>query len=66
MITANFDFIGRNPATILIMAGVLFILTGQAGLAFSIDRLASLTNWGIGFLAIGILIHLAWLFFRRR
>jgi hypothetical protein len=44
----NFRFIARNPATIMIAAGVLFLLIGK-------------DSWGLILTVIGIILHVVWL-----
>ncbi len=65
MFNATFDFVGRNPPSILIMGGILFLLIGVMGSASGLPAVAPLINWGIGILILGVLIHLVWLFLGR-
>jgi hypothetical protein len=44
----DFSFIAKNPATILITGGVLFLLIGKEG-------------WSVFLLGLGILLHLIWI-----
>lgn len=66
MITTTFSFVGRNPASMLIGAGILFLLIG--GITSSSQLIDS--NWFLSvggmLLVTGIVLHVGWLFFRRQ
>ncbi len=44
----DFSFIAKNPATILIAGGVLFLLIGKE-------------LWGVLLIILGVVLHLIWL-----
>jgi hypothetical protein len=56
---ATFNFIGKNPPSLLIMGGIL-LLIGGAGTATGIQTI-SYINWGSGILILGVLLHIMWL-----
>lgn len=65
MLTTTFNFVGRNPASILIGAGILFLLIG--GITSSTQVINSDWFLSVGgiLLVAGIALHMAWLFLRR-
>lgn len=66
MITTTFSFIGKNPASMLVGAGILFLLIGGiVGTTQIINSNWFLSTGGI-LLFGGIALHLGWLFLRRR
>jgi len=44
----DFSFIAKNPATILIAGGVLFLLISKEA-------------WGVILIGLGVVLHLVWL-----
>ena len=65
MFNANFNFIGRNPPSILIMGGILLLIIGGTGTISGIQT-ASFINWGIGIVILGVLVHILWITRGRR
>ena len=60
LIGATFNFIGKNPPSLLIMGGILLLIIGGAGTATGIQTI-SYINWGGGILVLGVLLHIMWL-----
>jgi len=60
MLRVDFDFIGRNPPSLLIMGGILLLIIGGTGTATGIQT-TFFINWGFGILILGVVVHIMWL-----
>lgn len=66
MITTTFSFIGKNPASMLVGGGILFLLIGGIARYSNIVNLEWFLSTGGILLVSGIILHVGWLFLRRR
>jgi len=66
MINATFTMMGKNPPSILLVAGVLFLLIG--GITFQTMSINSnfFISTGGGLLALGIILQGLWLWTKKR
>lgn len=66
MITTTFSFIGKNPASMMVGAGILFLLIGGVASATQMVNSGWFLSTGGILLVLGIVLHVGWLFLRRR
>lgn len=66
MFNATFSMIGKNPPAILIVGGVLFLLVGGLTIQTQAINSAFFISTGGGLFALGIVLHLIWLWLKNR
>jgi len=61
MAIANFNFIGKHPASILIMGGILLLILGFGASSAGNENAEQLYQFGGGLIGLGIFVHILWL-----
>ena len=65
-IKAIFNFIAKNPPSILILGGILFILLGALMIPINHEGSMILLGWAPWLIGLGVLLQILWLFLHRK
>lgn len=65
-IEAIFEFIAKNPPSILIAGGILCFILGALISPTNPESARQLTDFGMWLVGLGIVLHIIWLIVRHR
>jgi len=65
-IEAIFEFIAKNPPSILIAGGILCFILSVFISSIDSESAHQLMNFGVLLVALGVILHIAWLFLKGR